>query len=301
MSKILDNLYLGSYSDAKNEKFLKKNGITHIVTVGVELQTLYPQSFKYLFIPAYDNPAYKLNVYFDQIADFINNAIENEKGSVFVHCYWGISRSTTSVIAYLVKYRRMPPKKARQFVKSKRSIIFPNDGFINQLDTYAKVCGVYEEKLNASKMIKSSTVTRLYPFSKEEEEGKNASEIKAMSMTGRGIRTTSVGFELKSADKDFHCKNCAMRIFSTPDLEHDINKNTDTCNLFYLKYLPWMGFIKNPNGKMFCPNTKCNSILGYYSRKPGKCPCGKRIDTMYAIYPVRVVSSKAKGGLSKGL
>ena len=95
MSKIFDNLFLGSYQDAKNQSFLKKNKITHIVTVGVELQTLFPQNYKYLYIPAYDNPGYKLNIYFDQIADFIHNAIENEKGNVFVHCYMGISRSTT--------------------------------------------------------------------------------------------------------------------------------------------------------------------------------------------------------------
>jgi atypical dual specificity phosphatase len=129
MSQIQEKLYLGSIGDAKNLLFLKESKITHIVTVGAELKMFYPSSFKYMYIPAMDSPYYDLKKYFDHIADFIHRAISEENGVVLVHCFWGISRSSSSVIAYLVKHQKMTPDKARQLVKAKRAIIYPNDGF----------------------------------------------------------------------------------------------------------------------------------------------------------------------------
>jgi len=277
MSKILDNLYLGSYADAKNLVFLQKNKISHIVTVGVELQTLYPETFKYLYIPAYDHPGYKLNAYFDQIADFINDAISKEKGKVFVHCYWGISRSTTSVLTYLVKYQKMTPAKARRFVKSKRSIIYPNEGFLQQLDDYAMRLGVVEDKT----LPKSYSSGILSPLS---------SVTKSSFM----LKKTGGFKEDKSVDNDFHCKNCGLRVFHSRDVTHNAKKSLDSdCNAVYIKEMGWMKQ-KGNGGKIFCPNVKCNSILGYVNKFSGKCSCGQAAESVFAVYPLRVIASKAK-------
>lgn len=40
MSKILDGLYLGNIDGANDYNLLKKNGITHILTVAVGLQPI---------------------------------------------------------------------------------------------------------------------------------------------------------------------------------------------------------------------------------------------------------------------
>jgi hypothetical protein len=45
----------------------------------------------------------------------------------------GISRSATIVIAYLMKRRQMTLRQAFLFVKERRSIISPNEGFMAQL------------------------------------------------------------------------------------------------------------------------------------------------------------------------
>jgi len=293
MSKILDTLYLGSYADAKNLTFLQKNKISHIVTVGVELQTLYPENFKYLYIPAYDHPGYKLNEYFDQIADFIHSAIDKEKGKVFVHCYWGISRSTTSVLTYLVKYLKMTPAKARRFVKSKRSIIYPNEGFLQQIDAYALKLGVIEDKT----LPKSYSSTLINPLS-----GANSpSNTKSGFLPGRSGSLNRR--EEKVVENDFHCKNCGLRVFHTRDVTHNAKKSLDSdCNAVYIKEMPWMKQ-KGSGVKIFCPNVKCNSILGYVNKINAKCSCGKSSESVFAVYPLRIVSSKAKGtnGLGKSL
>ena len=54
-----------------------------------------------------------------------------------VHCLMGISRSATVVCAYLVATSSMLAHEAIDFVISKRSIVCPNLGFRNQLETYA--------------------------------------------------------------------------------------------------------------------------------------------------------------------
>jgi len=300
MSKILDNLYLGSFKDSRNHHFLKRCGITHIVTVGVELKPLFPDEYKYLHIPAYDTPSYKLIVYFDQIADFMHKAMEEEKGTVFVHCYMGISRSTTSILAYLIKYHQIPPLKGRLFVRSKRGIIWPNDGFMNQLGRYAKKLGIIDER-SGTKSLANSTMPSKFPslIKKEEVKEPQSATISATpsmtisTLSGRGWKTGTAG-ETKSVNKDYYCKNCGIKVFNSQDIEHDMNKETNVCNTIYLKNMPWISFAKSTKAKIFCPNTKCNSILGVADQNGGKCPCGKSIEKMYAVYPLRIVASKAK-------
>ena len=68
---------------------------------------------------------------------------ENTKGSiknkVLVHCQVGMSRSATIVIGYLMrKFPDMTLNKAFRFVKSKRPIVNPNEGFIKQLKSFER-------------------------------------------------------------------------------------------------------------------------------------------------------------------
>lgn len=41
--------------------------------------------------------------YFPACIEFIENALNDPKNSVLVHCFYGVSRSATIVIAYLMK------------------------------------------------------------------------------------------------------------------------------------------------------------------------------------------------------
>ncbi|KAK2963370.1 putative Dual specificity phosphatase, catalytic domain containing protein [Blattamonas nauphoetae] len=52
---------------------------------------------------------------------------------VFVHCYVGMSRSASVVIAFLIRKYRLSPINALRMCKIQRNIVRPNDGFVRQL------------------------------------------------------------------------------------------------------------------------------------------------------------------------
>ena len=82
-----------------------------------------------------DEPGAKLSVYFKETGEFIRGAIEGG-GQVLVHCFAGVSRSASVVIAYLMRYHNMTYSQACAHVQDRRPWINPNPGFVNQLKRY---------------------------------------------------------------------------------------------------------------------------------------------------------------------
>jgi len=56
-----------------------------------------------------------------------------ENPGIIVHCYAGVSRSSTIIIAYLMKYKHLSLEDAYEFVLSKRKFVNINLGFFSQL------------------------------------------------------------------------------------------------------------------------------------------------------------------------
>jgi protein-tyrosine phosphatase len=50
----------------------------------------------------------------------------------------GISRSSTVILAYLIKYCNMNLKLAYSFLMENRPCAYPNDGFLKQLNIFNK-------------------------------------------------------------------------------------------------------------------------------------------------------------------
>jgi protein-tyrosine phosphatase len=58
--------------------------------------------------------------------------------AALVHCAAGISRSTSIVLAYLMKHEKMALKEAFILVKTQRKGVSPNKGFVKQLLRFEK-------------------------------------------------------------------------------------------------------------------------------------------------------------------
>lgn len=86
-------------------------------------------------IPVLDVPESYLKDHFNAISSQIQQALENDV-KVVVHCEYGVSRSATLVLAYLMKEQHMTLTEAHDYLLEKRFWINPNPGFWSQLLEY---------------------------------------------------------------------------------------------------------------------------------------------------------------------
>lgn len=141
MNSVIPHLYISSYKEAMNNSLLKSNNITHIINLSqVDIQ--FPSYITYLYIDIDDYSNVPIYKFFDETNQFIMNAIASG-GNVLVHCYAGISRSATIVLAYLIYVNKMTIDDALYLLRSARSIVDPNPGFIDQLIILDKITHGY--------------------------------------------------------------------------------------------------------------------------------------------------------------
>ena len=139
---IKDFLYISSYKTASTVTDLKNLKITNIINCSGDLcENLSNDSsllnIDYLTLNIRDNVSENIECLFFLCINYINN-VKEKKGRVLIHCYKGVSRSVSIVIAYLIYLYKWSYDKAFDFVQSKRSIANPNIGFYLQLKTFYK-------------------------------------------------------------------------------------------------------------------------------------------------------------------
>jgi len=134
--RILDGLYLGSHEAALNQKELRIREISHILTVGRDLSQPFTEEINYKLIEAWDDPDQNMFQHFEDCIQFINEG--RDAGGVLIHCAAGISRSSTIVLAYIMREEGLSFKDAFALVFS-RHFICPNEGFIKQLIQWEKL------------------------------------------------------------------------------------------------------------------------------------------------------------------
>ena len=136
-SKIFDWLYLGNYRNSKDINGLKDLKINYILNCASEckFKNDLPSDIKCLHIKVKDIPYINISSYFEDTNDFIHKA-KLSGGKILVHCFLGSSRSSTFVIAYMIKYMGYTTMNALYYLKDKRPIVMPNTGFLMQLQKY---------------------------------------------------------------------------------------------------------------------------------------------------------------------
>jgi dual specificity phosphatase 12 len=138
------NLYIGGLYALYQGTLISDARITHVVSV-IDYDPLLQEKFshlKHLHIRAEDHPNTNLLQHFDAAVVWIDEALEKERGGVFVHCAMGKSRSAAVVCAYLVWKDGVTPEKALEQVCEGRGVCDPNPGFKEQLEVWRRMCVV---------------------------------------------------------------------------------------------------------------------------------------------------------------
>ncbi|PNW78495.1 hypothetical protein CHLRE_09g395100v5 [Chlamydomonas reinhardtii] len=135
---VTPGLLISSFAVEASESQLREQGVTHILQVGIELKSSHPGKFEYLVVPILDAEGVDLVATLPPMFGFIEAAAA-KGGVVLVHCMMGISRSASTVIAYLMWKEHIGFVAAAERVYAARPFISPNPGFVLQLRLWEKM------------------------------------------------------------------------------------------------------------------------------------------------------------------
>ncbi|KAM9323405.1 dual specificity protein phosphatase 22-B isoform 1-T1 [Pholidichthys leucotaenia] len=134
INKVLPELYLGNFKDARDREQLARNNITHILSIHDSAAPIL-QEMTYLCISAADLPTQNLTQYFKQSIIFMHESRLKGEGCL-VHCLAGVSRSVTLVVAYIMTVTGLGWQEALAAVRVARPCAGPNLGFQRQLQEF---------------------------------------------------------------------------------------------------------------------------------------------------------------------
>lgn len=141
MSKITSQIWIGPFSKASDEKFLKRHKITHSICCAKEFNapTFLSSASedevrkRWVSLPITDDKSdAKTKGYFKKGAGVLNKWI-TAGHKVIVHCYGGISRSVSTVLAYLMIYSDFSYDQAYDLVKKGRPELNPHPLYVKIL------------------------------------------------------------------------------------------------------------------------------------------------------------------------
>lgn len=129
-------LYLCGWKASNNQEWLKKNNVGFMVNA-----TNKDQEFdgEYLQVKVLDTANQNFRIHFNTVFEFLErgrDAWEKDGIRTVVHCWAGISRSASLVIAYKMRKHALSQTDASLEVRSLHKCACPNLDFVGQLYYY---------------------------------------------------------------------------------------------------------------------------------------------------------------------
>lgn len=117
VDEIEPRLYLGNCTAARNIKFLLSHKITHILTIDsfpIPAYVCSSASVVNKYIHIADMARENILEHFMDCINFIESALKDpdELNGILVHCFYGVSRSASIVIAFLMRKYSISYQKA---------------------------------------------------------------------------------------------------------------------------------------------------------------------------------------------
>lgn len=316
--EIEENLFLGNLTAATDVEWLKEMKITRILTVDScplprKIQERLPNLvIKYIQIT--DMPREDLLTHLEDSYEFIDQALELNS-RILVHCYFGVSRSASVVIAYVMKKHRKSFLEAFEIVKKRRRFVGPNPGFVAQLKLYEEMdfgidntniqfkmyrLQIAADKVRKAKILPQNCIDLIKPDPalttvRPEPTVYRCKKCRRIVASASNILPHTI--HEKQIWRHISSKRTSKEVKRVQEpVEHVKKENQvmEFCSkIYFIEPLAWMpDIIHNVEGKLNCP--KCNTKLGSFSWIAGsQCPCGSKIAPAFYLVPSKVDWSNA--------
>lgn len=141
ISEVDEVICVGSLESAKDARQLAAHRITHILNLTDE-KYAYDKDVTYMQIKLVDSVTENIGRHFEEAMKFIQEAAD-KKGKVLIHCEYGMSRSVSIAIAWLMykaylDERKLSFEEAFKIVAAARVMAAPNNRFQASLREYEK-------------------------------------------------------------------------------------------------------------------------------------------------------------------
>ncbi|CUG84719.1 GP46-like surface antigen, putative [Bodo saltans] len=130
--EIIPHLFCGSLRSAQSLAVYDRLNITYLLTVGRGLEPTVIPDMHHKVVIVDDIEGATIDHSFQDAVSFIDDSLKSQQGCL-VHCFAGMSRSATTVIAYLMIRKGMRLDEAYCTTRRGRPAIYPNGGFFAQL------------------------------------------------------------------------------------------------------------------------------------------------------------------------
>lgn len=137
-NEIIPNLFLGGIAAARQTQLLADQGLCAVVCCVRELEFLtsdFHSGFEYYRVDVEDMSREPIELFWPEATEFIHSWLQQGK-PVLVHCRAGVSRSGSTVLAYLVAQRGYSLHDAFRLVRNRRPVVTPNLGFMEKLSEF---------------------------------------------------------------------------------------------------------------------------------------------------------------------
>jgi atypical dual specificity phosphatase len=132
--KITNNLYLADLKSAWNEKLVRSVGISHAINLVAHEESKLAEEIICFNACLRDSPGWDILSVIEQIIDFISAHEQESDGfKVMFFCKKGVSRSVSCLAGYLMHKYKINATEALSMIRTKKSTIDPNIGFVGQL------------------------------------------------------------------------------------------------------------------------------------------------------------------------
>mmetsp|Transcript_21735 Transcript_21735/g.47395 ORF Transcript_21735/g.47395 Transcript_21735/m.47395 type:complete len:364 (+) Transcript_21735:258-1349(+) len=190
---IAGQLYVGNYAAAQDAELLERLGITHIISAGFHSGhfDMTPR-YRHLCLDVRDSPEENLLRHLPKVTSFIERAVDEDGGTVYVHCVHGQSRSCAICVAYLMRRSRhrggrnaaeqarnnnnqnsrdqkMLLQECYDEVEKARPCMAINPGFVRQLEMYRRmICSIDTSTTTGTRTHNgdSTTASAMLPMSR---------------------------------------------------------------------------------------------------------------------------------------